>query len=181
MEKELEVKILDVDFDSLQARIIELGGNLIAQEEQINIIIDSSQNPIGEKIKGYMRIRITKDLLNGSKTNILTLKEKTSRDGIRENKEYNLAIGEVKTALEIFDKLGYDEIKIGYKDRKSYSLASSRIDFDVWDKKTYPYPYVEIEVSKEEDLKNLLKELRIDREKVSLKSIKELRQELGMG
>ncbi len=180
MEKELEVKILDVDFKSLQTRIVELGGEIIAQEEQMNIIIDSSQNPISDKINAYMRIRITRDLLNDRTSNTLTLKEKTTREGIRENKEYNLTIGDVKTALKIFDKLGYDEMKVGYKNRKSYSLKSSRIDFDVWDKESYPHPYVEIEVAREEDLEGLLEDLKIDKEKISLKSIGELRQELDM-
>lgn len=181
MEKELEVKILDVDFKSLETRIIEVGGELIAEEEQMNIIIDSSQNPIGDRLKGYMRIRISRDLASASTTNTLTLKEKTNREGIRENKEYNLSIDDVKIALKIFDKLGYDKMKVGYKDRKSYSLGTSRIDFDTWDKETYPQPYVEVEVARGEDLADLLELLKIDKEKVSLKSIGELRQDLGMG
>lgn len=178
MTRELEVKILNVDFKEIEARIIKLDGKLIADEEQMNIVIDSSKDPIASRLNGYMRIRITRDLLLGRTSNTLTLKEKMARENIRENIEYNVEIDDVKTTLEILDKLGYDKMEVGYKDRKSYSLADSRIDFDIWDEKTYPYPYIEIEVKDEDHLREILDLLDIEEENVSLKSIGELKEEL---
>jgi hypothetical protein len=46
MQKELEVKILNVDIDEVERKLIDLGGKLISVEEQENILIDSSKNPI---------------------------------------------------------------------------------------------------------------------------------------
>ena len=47
------------------------------------------------------------------------------------------------------------------------------------DDNTYPYPYMEVEFKDINDLYTVLKELDIDKGKVSTKSIKELKDELN--
>ena len=63
MERELEVKVLGMDFDDLKERVISLGGILISKEEQINTLIDSSDKPIKTYLDAYLRIRETRDLI----------------------------------------------------------------------------------------------------------------------
>jgi tRNA-binding EMAP/Myf-like protein len=75
-------------------------------------------------------------------------------------------------------ELGFDEIKIGRKQRKVYEFKNAQIFFDVWDKETYPYPYIEIEVQEESKLNEVLELLGIEKDKISLKSIVELQDEL---
>ena len=60
----------------------------------------------------------------------------------------------------ILKDLKYEIIEEGYKERKSYKYNNIRFDLDKWDKDTYPFPYMEIEVEKEDDLEIAIKLLR---------------------
>lgn len=178
MVKELEVKILNIDIEQIEEKVIALGGKLISKELQVNTLIDSSKNPIKSSVDAYLRIRETKDLLNGKETTTLTLKKNLKNNYVRENIEYNTNIESKDVMLEILNDLGFDKIQVGHKKRTSYLLENARIDLDIWDEKTYPYPYMEIEVGNEKDLDNLINILGISPENISTKSIVELRSEL---
>ena len=180
MERELEVKILGVDLDEMEERVISLGGSLVAKEKQINTLIDSSENPIKSKVNAYLRIRETEDLLNDRSKTVFTLKKNLSKDGIRDNVELTTEIEDREIMLEILKELGYDKREVGYKERKSYELMDARLDFDKWDKKTYPFPYMEIEVRDMKHLNEITKTLEIPQENVSTKSIVQLRKELKL-
>lgn len=179
MVKELEVKILNIDLDEMEKQIISLGGKLIAKEVQVNTLIDSTNKPIKESINAYLRLRETKDLLNNKSDITLTLKKIISTDGLRENIEMNSEVENKEAILQIFNELGYDLLEEGYKERKSYELYNARFDLDIWDEKTYPYPYMEIEVESQEDLDKIIKLLHISKENISTKSIMELKKELN--
>jgi adenylate cyclase class 2 len=178
MEKELEVKILNVDLNEVERKVIDQGGTLISDEEQENILIDSTKNPIKSYADAYLRIRETKDRLNSKTDLTLTLKKNIKNDDLRENLELNVKIGSKETMLALFRELGFDKINIGYKKRKVYEFMDAQIFFDIWDEETYPYPYIEIEVDEENKLYEILDLLDIDRNSISLKSIAELQNEL---
>lgn len=178
MVKELEVKILNIDIESMEKRITKLGAKLIAREEQVNTLIDSNTKPIKSFLDGYLRIRETKDLLNNTENTTLTLKKNIVNNEIRENIELNTGIESKDVMLNILIDLGFDKIEIGHKIRTSYMFEGARIDLDIWDINTYPYPYMEIEVESKDDLNKIIEILQIDRNNVSLKSIAELRNEL---
>jgi adenylate cyclase class 2 len=178
MVKELEVKILNIDLEEMERKIISLGGRLIAKETQVNTLIDSTTKPIKESINAYLRLRETKDGLNNKNNITLTLKKIISTEGLRENIEMNSEVENKEAILQIFHELGYDKIEEGFKERKSYSLQNARFDLDIWDEKTYPYPYMEIEVESQEELDKMIKLLNISEENISTKSIMELKEEL---
>ncbi|WP_422486680.1 class IV adenylate cyclase [Gudongella sp. DL1XJH-153] len=178
MVKELEVKVLDMDIKKMQKLIISKGGKLIGRENQVNTLIDSSQRPIKSYMDAYLRIRENHNIIDGSKTTTFTLKKNILNDDLRENEEYNVLVDDKDTLLDIMKNLGFDEIKIGYKERVSYSFMNGRVDVDIWDKETYPHPYIEIEVSNENDLRKILEELEVPKENVSKLSIVELQKEL---
>ena len=90
----------------------------------------------------------------------------------------NSEVENKEAILQIFHELGYDKIEEGFKERKSYSLQNARFDLDIWDEKTYPYPYMEIEVESQEELDKMIKLLNISEENISTKSIMELKEEL---
>jgi len=177
MVKELEVKILNVNLDEMEIKLKSLGAILISKEEQINTLIDSEDNYIQKKLDSYMRIRETKSLLTEDIKITLTMKRNILREGIRENIEINTDIMDKDTMLETLGYLGYNIIQEGYKKRTSYILGSVRFDLDIWDKATYPYPYMEIEVNDEDELKDMIKLLDIPEENISTKSIVELKME----
>jgi len=176
--KELEVKILDVDLKEMESKLKSLGAKLISKELQTNTLIDSKENIIQNKLDSYLRIRETKSLLTNDITLTLTIKKNIDREGIRENIETNVDISNKSNMLSILNELGYVQIEEGYKERTSYILNDIRFDLDIWDKLTYPYPYMEIEVNDEEELENVIKLLEIPKEKISTKSILELRKEI---
>lgn len=180
MVKELEVKVLNIDMDEMEEKIIAAGGQLIGKEYQVNTLIDSTDKPIKSYLDAYLRIRETTDITNKTSTTTLTLKKNIGNDKLRENIEYNVDIEDKESMLKLFSELGFDKTSIGYKERISYKLHGARIDIDKWDSKTYPYPYMEIEVNDEESLINLVNILEIDNKNISKKSIVELRNEIGL-
>lgn len=180
MEKELEVKVLGLDLIDIEKRVVKLGGKLIAKEEQTNTLIDSRARPIKSYLDAYLRIRESRDLLNNEFKTTFTLKKKIRTDGLRENQELNVEIQDKEIMLRILKDLGFNDIELGHKERKSYEFMGARLDFDQWDEKTYPYPYLEIEVKGAKHLNEVLSLLQIPRENVSTKSIVELRKELKL-
>lgn len=180
MERELEVKVLGLDLDELEKKIIALGGKLIAKEVQVNTLIDSKDRPIKSYLDGYLRIRETSDLLNDKVNVNLTLKKNINLEGVRDNVELNAKIEDKEILLQILKYLGFDDIEVGHKDRKSYELKGARFDFDKWDEATYPFPYMEIEVNSIKHLNEMAALLEIPQENISTKSIVELRKELKL-
>lgn len=179
IEREKEVKILNVNIEDIEERLVSLGAIKISEEKQVNTLIDSRDNPIKSKFEGYLRIRETRDLINGKEDLMLTLKKSISNFGIRDNMEYTVNIDNKEVLLEILNNLGFDMVEEGFKHRKSYEYKNTRVDIDVWDKNTYPYPYIEVEFKNEEDLNLVIEDLKIDKSKISTKSIKQLKDELN--
>lgn len=178
MAKEIEVKILNVDLDEMEKRLVDIGAKLISKEYQINIIFDSKDNYIENNLNSYLRIRETKNLLTDEVKVNLTLKKNISKDGARENLEVTTEIDDKQSMIYILKDLKYEVIEEGYKNRISYIYENIRFDLDKWDKNTYPYPYMEIEVEKKEDLEKAANLLNIDKDNISTKSIMELKEEL---
>lgn len=177
MELEQEVKILDIDFCDFEKKLLDKGAVLLDEEDQSNILIESSFLSI-IPLGSYLRIRKSKSILNNTEKNYLTYKKKIENGLLRENREYTTEISDINSLLEILSNMGYDKFIYSYKHRKSYIYKECRIDFDEWDKKTYPKPYVEIEVKKYKDLDELIKEFDIAKENICLKPIRELQLEV---
>lgn len=180
MERELEVKILDMDLELIEEKVLALGGRLIAKEEQTNTLIDSKDKPIKGYLDAYLRIREVKDLMKDENLVEFTLKKNKKNQDYRENIELTTQIKDKAILIEILKNLGFDHISVGHKFRKSYSFMGARLDFDYWDMDTYPFPYMEIEVKDKAQLDNIIQALEIPEENVSRKSIVELRKELKL-
>lgn len=178
--KELEVKVLNVDLEEMEKKLIELGAKLISREIQVNTLIDSKELYIQKDLDSYMRIRETRSLLDNDSKFTLTMKRNIKREGIRENKEINIDISDKKAMLEVLDLLGFRVSHEGFKERTSYQLGNIRFDLDKWDEKTYPKPYMEIEVEQKDELEEAIKLLGLSRDNISTKSIVELQEELKL-
>lgn len=178
MSKEIEVKILNIDLEDMEGKLIELNAKLISEEEQRNIIFDAKEFSNSLSPDTYLRIRKTKNLLTNKTEIKLTLKENTGNEKIRENIETTTKIDNIESMIYILENLGYEIKADGKKHRKSYLYENIRFDLDTWDKNTYPYPYMEIEVIKAEDLDKAINLLGINLNNISTKSIMELKKEL---
>lgn len=175
MEREIEVKILDINVRDFENKLKLLGADFVKRENQKNMTINSSKHPI-PKDKGYFRIRISES--NGEIKKYFTFKENISTDGVRDNLEHTIEFDDEDELLKILDLLEYDEINIGTKERIKYTYEGLIIDIDTWDKNTYPNPYVEVEGKSIEGIYNFIDKLKIDRKNISTLSIAELQENL---
>lgn len=175
--KEIEIKVLKINKEEIENKLANLGAKIVKNEIQTNIIFDSDQRILKSKYNGYLRIRITKCLLNGTIKKTITLKKNISKDGYRNNIEHETEIANEDEVSEIFQSLGYSILHKGIKTRKSFQLNDILFEFDTWDKNTYPETYMEIEVNNEEKIEEALALLKINKKNVSTKSIEELRKE----
>ena len=81
----------------------------------------------------------------------------------------------IKILEELDIKLEYE----GEKERISYSYKEQRFDIDIWDKKTYPNPYMEIEFSNKDKMDEVISDLSIEKQNITTESITELREKLN--
>ncbi|NMA86969.1 MAG: class IV adenylate cyclase [Tissierellia bacterium] len=178
MSKEIEVKVLNVDLEDMENKLIKLNAELISEEEQHNIIFHAKEKTKALNPNTYLRIRESKNLLTDQVETKLTLKENRGNVKIRENMETTTSIDNVESMIYILENLGYEISSDGRKHRKSYLYENIRFDLDTWDKNTYPYPYMEIEVEDPKDLNKAVDLLEISPNNISTKSIMELKKEL---
>lgn len=180
MGTEMEVKVLNIDKKEIEKRLIKVGAKLVKKEYQVNTIFDTDNRMIKNNYNGYLRIREKKDLINNINKYILTLKKNVSKDEVRKNVEIETYIDNKKDLTEIFEHLKLHIKHEGTKERISYRYEDILFEIDTWDKDTYPYPYLEIEVKDKKSLKKAIKLISIDEKNVTTKSLAQLRMELGM-
>ena len=175
--KEREVKVLNIDKEAIEKKLIDIGAVLAKDEEQTNYRFDTDDSFLRKTYKGYLRIRITKNNLTGQIKNTMTFKRSITRDALRVNEETETELSDWKNTAKIIELLGYKQKRPGYKHRRSYVYENILFEIDTWDKETYAKPYLEIEVSSEEDLEKAIKLLNLDRSQITTKSIDDLRKD----
>ncbi|MEJ8751033.1 class IV adenylate cyclase [Lagierella sp. ICN-221743] len=176
MEKELEVKLINIDLEEFKNSLLKKGASLTHHEKQENILISSkTANIICDR--DYMRIRLVKDLLNNKSYNYLTYKKMVEDSEFKRAEEYTIEFDNLSNLKKILEFIKLDDFESTFKERFSYSYKNIRIDFDYWDRNSFPFDYAEIEANSEEELNKFLDEFSISRENISSKSIKELREE----
>ncbi|WP_297280625.1 class IV adenylate cyclase [uncultured Anaerococcus sp.] len=176
MQREIEVKVMDIDINQMEEKLIELGAKKVNHEFQKNYTFVPKG---GEFDNGYLRIRETN--ADGDNKSIeLTFKEVKSDSEFRVNNEYTVTIDSVSVMIKILEQLGVKLQYEGEKERTSYSYKGQRFDLDIWDKKTYPNPYMEIEFTNKSKMDEILEDLDIDKANVTNESITELRKKLNM-
>ncbi|WP_455257231.1 class IV adenylate cyclase [Peptoniphilus asaccharolyticus] len=178
MEREIEVKLLGLDVEAFEDKLLQIGTEKFLEESQLNITINSTKHPI-DKTLGYLRIRESKNLTTGECANYFTFKEQITDQNVRENIEHTTEISDVAELRKILILMGYDLQDEGGKQRTSYKFKNIRFDVDRWDERTYPYPYVEVEANSEDELYSILEELGVDKAHVSTMSIAELKASLS--
>lgn len=177
MEKELECKVFTDDFEGLIDKAISLGAKKISHEFQENILIESNKYDLISK-GDYLRIRITRDILNNIQKKYLTYKKRIKDCGIRHYDEYTIEFDNEDNLKNILNFVNLDKQSSSKKERISFEFLGARLDFDRWEKEFYPYPYLEIEVKNENQLNDIVKKLGIDKQQISMESISELRIKL---
>lgn len=178
MANEIEVKVLNIDKEKLEDKLIKIGAKLIKKEIQVNTIFMDIDEDIEEVGRGYLRIRESQNITDGSKRSMITFKRNLSQDGFRENEEIETIIEDKESMVKILSCLNINVKNVGRKERLRYNFKGIQFDIDTWDKETYPYPYLEIEVKDPKDIDKAIELLEIDKNNVTTRSLKELREDI---
>lgn len=172
MDRELELKVLNIDLDEMEDILIKKGAKKISEELQKNHTFSPKTSK--EFPNGYLRIR--EKTVDGKKADTeLTFKESVDdKEGIRVNNEYTTIISSTSNMIRILKEVGLVERYVGSKKRISYEYRGQRFDLDTWSEDVYPKPYMEIEFTNLNLVDEILEELGIDQENVTSESINEL-------
>lgn len=153
MNIEYEVRVLEIDKESLERKINELGATLNGRYEQKRYVYNTIPKCDGK----WLRLRT-----NGKNTT-LTYKsvEKETIDG---TKELEIEVSDFEKTNELLAMAG---IKAkGYQENRriQYVLDGVEIDIDTWP--LIP-TYVEIEGKNEQSVKDIIKKLGLENNKVT--------------
>lgn len=177
--QELETRILDIEVETIRAKLISLKADKVKMENQINKIYDFPDKRLLNK-KGYARIRIIEDMLNNKTINYITTKEMINQDKYKVMNEHETIIESSFEGEEIFKALGLELIQTIKKYRESYRYKNTLIEIDINDKSFCPFPYIEIETAYEEELKEVVLLLGYKLEDTTSKTIYEILSDRGV-
>lgn len=170
-EREIEVKLLDVNQAALEQQLVAHGAHFDVEEHQTNVRLDSSASPL--PLEEYLRLR-TVAVEGQEAIHELTLKRRVSQVGARVNEEYTVHVDDPEKAILLLAQLGYVVKSTALKRRRRYLWEDFRVEFDAWDPAVLPLSYVEVEAPSEGALDRFLSCFDIPRDHVSTLSIAEL-------
>ena len=122
--KEVEVKIIDIDREKVEARLRSLGATTTFDGDQVTVFFDYPGNPIATA-KNLLRLRKTRD-----KTQ-LTFKKFIESESAKVRDEYEVVVSDFESMRLILESLGLSPTKRMEKHRTSYTLKSGvEVDID---------------------------------------------------
>lgn len=177
--KEIETRILDVDVDFIRETMLKCGAHKVKAENQVNKIFDYPDRRLLSK-KGYARVRIVEDTLNNKHFYYMTTKKMLSQEKYKVMEENETLVDNASMAENIFYSLGLELVQTIKKYRESYKYKNSLVEIDINDKSFCPFPYIEIETEKEEELIEIVKLLGYEMSDTTSKSIFEILKDRGI-
>ena len=173
---EIETRIVDIDVDDVRSKMLSVGATKVKQENQINNIYDFEDRRL-LKEKGYARIRIVKDELNNKDVYFMTTKKLLSQDKYKLMSENEVTISDAQEGANIFTSLGLKLFESIKKYRESYKYKNTLVEIDINEKSFCPFPYIEIETSVEEELKEVVSILGYTMKDTTSKTIYQILEE----
>ncbi len=170
--KEHEIKILDVNIDDLQARLVDLNAIKVFDDERTITVFDTENLAyINQKDK---LIRITEE-----GTVKVTMHVNQSKPEIKEGIKFKTS--RMKETADFFHELGLDPICKVTSHRISYEIG--QIDFDI-DKFPLIPPFLEIDIEHLEKegwtVDQLLKALGLEENKVVVMGTEDIHKLYGI-
>lgn len=152
---EIEVKVLDIDKESLVKKLNDINATLVKKEFQNNYMFDYPDNRFFSK-GGYVRIRKSISILDKKEKIVLTFKELISKDKFKVSKEIEFKADDFDSAKNFLEALGLKLFRVDEKFRQSYKLDEGLIEIDTW---AGVPTYFEAEAENEEKVEILLNKL----------------------
>lgn len=173
---EIETRIIDIDVDNIRTKMLSIGAKKVKQEEQINNIFDFTDRLL-LKNKGYARIRIVHDQIQNKNFYYMTTKKLLSQEKYKVMEENEVLINDPIEGENILKSLGLKLFESIKKYRESYKYKNTLVEIDINEKSFCPFPYIEIETSNEEELKELVTILGYTMEDTTSKTIYKILEE----
>lgn len=166
MNKEIEVRILNVDKESVKKRLEELGAEFSWEHLQKRYVYDF------HSVMPHKWIRLR---TNGIETT-LTIKNVKSKE-IDGTEELEIVVDDFEKTNLVLKELGYIPRAIQENMRCRYYLHGVEIDIDSWPK--IP-DYVEIEGKNEEEVMRIVELLGYTKEEVTTSDVQSIYEEYGI-
>ncbi|MEV4130037.1 CYTH domain-containing protein [Nocardia sp. NPDC049707] len=138
MPIEHEAKVLDIDPDTIEQRILDKGGRKLGEQLMRRYVYDIAPG-VDRK---WIRLRD-----NGNETT-LAVKEITS-DAIDGTHEVEVTVDDFATTNALLEMLGFTAKSYQENTRASFTLDGAQLEIDTWPQ--IP-PYLEIEAATKEDV-----------------------------
>lgn len=146
MQREIEVKYLNVDVDDVRKKLSEAGAKMINPMRLMRRTIIKTPEMI--KRNAFARVRDEGDKIT------MTLKQ------INQNKkdydEVEIVVSDFEKAIEILTACGIPQVSYQESKREEWMLDNVQICIDEW---PWANPYIEIEGETENQIKNISKRL----------------------
>ncbi|MEM0466502.1 MAG: class IV adenylate cyclase [Candidatus Thermoplasmatota archaeon] len=137
--KEIEVKILEIDKQTVEQKLLSLGAQKIFDGLIVTVFFDFPDHRL-TKNKNLLRLR-----KKGSKT-LLTLKQSVHDISMKVMQEYEVEISDFENMKTILEYLGFQQLLTVHKHRISYKYNNILCEIDIHtDEFSYIPPFLEIE------------------------------------
>ncbi|MBP3464296.1 MAG: CYTH domain-containing protein [Clostridia bacterium] len=157
---EYEARVLEIDKEKLEEKLISLGAQKIADFDYKRRVYNF--NPSTDK--KWIRLRT-----DGNKTT-LTIKEVKSQE-IDGTEESEILVSDFEETNRMLNKLGYYAHTYQENKRTRYTLEGVEIDIDTW---PYIPTYVEIEGKSVDEVKDTIKKLDLQDHIVTSNDVQEV-------
>lgn len=142
METEIECRILEIDPEEIQQKLLEIGAEKITERSMRRYVYDMIPKEKG----AWIRLRD-----NGEKTT-LTIKEIKTEE-IDGTQELEINVDDFENTNAILNKLKYEHLAYQENKRISYKFKDVEIEIDFWPK--IP-PYIEFEANSVEEIEEVV-------------------------
>lgn len=178
--KEFETKIVNIEPDEIREKMKSIGAGLVKKENQVNKIFDFEDKRLLSS-KGYARIRVVEDLLEGRNHYYMTTKRIISQEKFKVMEENEIEISDHVEGENIFKALGLVEYSSISRYRESYRYKDALIEIDINDRAFFPVPYIEIETASEPELEEIVELLGYEMKDTTSKTIYQLIEDYKAG
>jgi adenylate cyclase, class 2 len=166
MEKEIEVRILDINVEEIKKKLVEIGAEKIAEKNQRRNIY----SVVSGKVNPWIRLRDEGDKVTLTYKHILN-------DEIDGTQESEIIVDDFEKTNLMLNKLGFFRKLYQENKRISYKLGNVEIEIDTWPR--IP-TYIEVEGKSKEEIEKVVKLLGFSMEQTTSINVKKVYLKYGI-
>ncbi len=153
---EIEIKIIEINKEKVIKKLFEVGAKKIDEYEIFALFFDDMNKTFSSK-KELIRLR------KKNNSAFITFKGKEENDFARTSEEIEFEVSDFKKAQMFLEKIGLISRETKRKHRTSFKLKNSLIEIDEYEE--IPI-FLEIESPSEEEIKEIIDLLELNKENI---------------